>query len=113
MNNFLNNTTRNELFLVYGLIALVIILIIIIVIIDKRENKKKRKSLFDTLNMNMQAVAEGKDHYFITQSDGSNTAKSPEEMFAVKIENDLAYVDKTIREYYGFDSKESEDKKSE
>ena len=31
-------------------------------------------------------------------------------MFAVKIENDLAYVDSTIREYYGFESKESEEK---
>ena len=61
-------------------------------------------------NIVLQAVAEGKDHYFITQSDGSNTAKSPEEMFAVKISNDLAYVDKTIREYYGFDNKESEEK---
>ena len=61
-------------------------------------------------NIVLQAVAEGKDHYFITQSDGSNTAKSPEEMFAVKIANDLAYVDKTIREYYGFESKESEEK---
>ena len=64
-------------------------------------------------NIVLQAVAEGKDHYFITQSDGSNTAKSPEEMFDVKIANDLSYVDKTIREYYGFDSKESEDKKDE
>ena len=61
-------------------------------------------------NIVLQAVAEGKDHYFITQSDGSNTAKSPEEMFAAKISNDLAYVDKTIREYYGFDNKESEEK---
>ena len=61
-------------------------------------------------NIVLQAVAEGKDHYFITQSDGSNTAKSPEEMFAVKISNDLAYVDKTISEYYGFDNKESEEK---
>lgn len=64
-------------------------------------------------NIVLQAVAEGKDHYFITQSDGSSTAKSPEEMFAVKIANDLAYVDSTIREYYGFESKESEDKKNE
>lgn len=61
-------------------------------------------------NIVLQAAAEGKEHYFITQSDGSNTAKSPEEMFDVKIANDLAYVDKTIREYYGFENKESEDK---
>lgn len=51
-------------------------------------------------NIVLQAVAEGKEHYFITQSDGYNTAKSPEDMFDVKIPNDLALVDKTIREYY-------------
>ena len=60
-------------------------------------------------NIVLQAVAEGKDHYFVTQSDGSSTAKSPEDMFAVKISNDLAYVDKTIREYYGFYNKESDE----
>lgn len=51
-------------------------------------------------NIVLQAVAEGKEHYFITQSDGYNTAKSPEDMFDVKIPNDLALVDKAIREYY-------------
>lgn len=51
-------------------------------------------------NIVLQAVAEGKEHYFITQSDGYNTAKSPEDMFDVKIPNDLAIVDKAIREYY-------------
>lgn len=51
-------------------------------------------------NIVLQAVAEGKEHYFITQSDGYNTAKSPEDMFDVKIPNDLALVDKIIREYY-------------
>lgn len=51
-------------------------------------------------NIVLQAVAEGKEHYFITQSDGYNTAKSPEDMFDVKIPNDLAMVDKAIREYY-------------
>ena len=56
-------------------------------------------------NIVLQAVAEGKEHYFITQSDGYNTAKSPEDMFDVKIPNDLAMVDKAIREYYS----ESED----
>ena len=91
--------------------------------IDSNTGKTKAKTVGKMLdnyltlegcfNIVLQAVAEGKDHYFITQSDGSNTAKSPEEMFAAKIENDLAYVDKTIREYYGFDSKESEDKKDE
>lgn len=44
---------------------------------------------------------EGQEHYFITQSDGYTTAKSPEEMFELKIPNDLKAVDVAIREYYG------------
>ncbi len=44
---------------------------------------------------------EGSEHYFITNSDGSNPAKSPKEMFDLKIPNDLKFVDTTIREYYG------------
>ena len=47
---------------------------------------------------------DGQEHWFSTQSDGTDTAKSPEEMFEAKIPNDLAFVDKTIREYYGMES---------
>lgn len=43
---------------------------------------------------------EGSEHFFITNSDGSNTAKSPMDMFEARIDNDLAMVDRTIREYY-------------
>jgi hypothetical protein len=43
---------------------------------------------------------EGTEHYFITNSDGTNPAKSPMEMFDLKIDNDLKMVDETIREYY-------------
>lgn len=43
---------------------------------------------------------EGSEHYFITNSDGSNPAKSPMDMFEMKIDNDLKFVDTTIREYY-------------
>ena len=43
---------------------------------------------------------EGSEHYFITNSDGSNPAKSPMDMFELKIDNDLKMVDSTIREYY-------------
>ena len=47
-------------------------------------------------------------HWFVTQSDGFNTAKTPMGMFdSVLVENDLKMVDTTIREYYNF--KESED----
>ena len=40
-------------------------------------------------------------HFFVTQSDGNTTAKSPMEMFEYTIDNDLKFVDETIREYYG------------
>lgn len=44
----------------------------------------------------------GKDrHYFVTQSEGYSTAKSPLDMFPAEIDNDLKLVDTTIREYWG------------
>ena len=43
---------------------------------------------------------DGQVHKFITQSDGTTTAKSPMGMFELEIDNDLKTVDKTIREYY-------------
>lgn len=46
------------------------------------------------------AETDGKEHYFVTQSDGNTTAKSPYGMFHAKIDNDLASVDKAIREYW-------------
>ena len=47
-------------------------------------------------------AVEGTEHFFVTQSDGYTTAKSPADMFPdVKIPNDLAAVDKAIREYWG------------
>ena len=51
----------------------------------------------------LHARTDGEAHWFSTQSDGTDTAKSPEEMFEAKIPNDLAFVDKTIREYYGME----------
>ena len=51
---------------------------------------------------------DGKEHWFITQSDGYSTAKSPMDMFPEKIDNDLKLVDKTIREYYEFGGKTDE-----
>lgn len=53
-------------------------------------------------NIVLLCEAEGKDHFFITQSDGTTTAKSPEDMFELKIPNDLAAVDEAIRAYYEF-----------
>jgi hypothetical protein len=45
-------------------------------------------------------------HHFITQSDGYTTAKSPMEMFEQIIDNDLAMVDPTIREYWNLGGNE-------
>ena len=52
----------------------------------------------------LHARTDGVEHWFSTQSDGTDTAKSPEEMFPDKIPNDLALVDRTIREYYGMEA---------
>ena len=46
------------------------------------------------------AVRDGK-HLFITQSDGNDISKSPEGMFDREIENDLKFVDDSIRSYWG------------
>lgn len=56
------------------------------------------ESLF-TIVLN--CVADGKRHYFSTQSDGVTTAKSPMDMFPLEMDNDLKAVDTAIREYYG------------
>ena len=51
----------------------------------------------------LRAMKEGTDKYFFrTQSDGMDISKSPEGLFeSDKIPNDLAAVDKAIREYWG------------
>lgn len=54
---------------------------------------------------------EGSEHYFITNSDGSNPAKSPMEMFDPRIPNDLKFVDETIRDYWEIENKEKENDK--
>ena len=59
----------------------------------------------------LRCIQENGKHLFVTQADGGAVSKSPMGMFEeLEINNDLLYVDKTIREYYGFDSKESEGK---
>lgn len=52
--------------------------------------------------------ADGVNHRFITQSDGSSTAKSPMEMFPLVIDNDLKLVDGEIRKYYEIGGNENE-----
>ena len=55
------------------------------------------------------AQTDGSNHFFLTQSDGMNTAKSPEGMFELKIPNDLAAVDSAIREYWNLNEEEATD----
>ena len=58
------------------------------------------------------AETDGKAHWFTTQSDGFTPAKSPMEMFAPKIDNDLKAVDSCIREYYGFNEEAKKNEKA-
>ncbi len=51
----------------------------------------------------LRCMTNGTEHWFSTQSDGTDTAKSPEDMFDAKIPNDLAFVDYRIRDYYGME----------
>lgn len=48
----------------------------------------------------LRCIVKGGQHMFITNSDGSDIAKSPEGMFDMEIENDLKMVDDTIRKYW-------------
>jgi len=65
------------------------------------DEKLTVEGLFDIV-LRTQVDPDG--HWFLTQSNGYDTVKSPEEMFEQKIPNDLAAVDKTIREYYGMEA---------
>ena len=51
-------------------------------------------------NLAIYTFVENGQYYFITQSDGFSTCKSPAGMFEYKIPNDLKMVDTTIREYW-------------
>ena len=64
-------------------------------------------------NIVLLCSVEGSEHYFITQSDGYTTAKSPEGMFDLRIPNDLKEVDTAIREYYGMTETKKTTKKKE
>lgn len=56
----------------------------------------------------LKTVVEDGRYYFTTQNNGADTVKSPMGMFdATRIDNDLAAVDRTIRDYY--DMKKTED----
>ena len=80
--------------------------------IDKDEDGKiKAKTLGKMLDQQLTveglfsivllAQTDGKRHYFVTQSDGTNPCKSPMGLFDdIEIDNDLKMVDDAIREYY-------------
>lgn len=77
---------------------------------DSNTGKVKAKTLGKMLDSQLtleglfaivlMCVSDGKNHNFITQSDGLTTTKSPMDMFPGVIDNDLKMVDQTIREYY-------------
>lgn len=77
---------------------------------DGNTGKLKAKTVGKMLDQNLTVegcfdivlltAVEGQEHYFVTQSDGYTTAKSPEDMFDLKIPNDLKAVDTAIRKYY-------------
>ena len=67
------------------------------------DNQLTLEGLFSIVLM---CRTDGKTHQFVTQSDGTNTCKSPIDMFPATMDNDLKAVDAMIREYYGFDKKE-------
>lgn len=53
----------------------------------------------------LMCVTDGRKHSFVTQSDGSNTCKSPMDMLPPTMDNDLKLVDAAIRDYYGMTNK--------
>lgn len=73
------------------------------------DNQLTLEGLFGIVLM---ANTDGKRYYFITQSDGYTTCKSPRGMFEPEIDNDLKFVDQTIREYWNLNKNEKgEDEK--
>ena len=64
------------------------------------DEKLTVEGLFDIV-LRTQVDPDG--HWFVTQTNGYDTVKSPEGMFSLKVPNDLALVDKTIRAYYGME----------
>ena len=64
------------------------------------DEKLTVEGLFDIV---LRTAVDPEGHWFLTQTNGYDTVKTPEDMFPPKIPNDLAAVDKAIREYYGME----------
>ena len=78
---------------------------------DGREKVKTIGKMLDeklTVEGCFDIVIYCQDHKFFTQSNGQSTAKSPEGMFPLEMENDLKAVDTAIREYYGLGTNDKE-----
>jgi len=61
----------------------------------------------------LKTVVQDGRYYFSTQNNGSDVSKSPMGMFDSQlIDNDLAMVDKTIREYYGLPANDADSGKN-
>lgn len=69
------------------------------------DEKLTVEGLFDIV---LRTEIDQEGHWFRTQSNGNDTVKSPEEMFPDKVPNDLALVDRAIREYYGMTENKEE-----
>lgn len=79
--------------------------------IEQQDGKTKAKTIGKMLDEKLtveglfsivlMTVNKDGEHLFLTQSDGTNTVKTPLEMFEKEeIDNDLKLVDTTIRKYY-------------
>jgi len=75
------------------------------------DEKLTVEGLFDIV---LRTEIDSEGHWLRTQSNGQDTVKSPEDMFPIRIPNDLALVDRMIRDYYGMEpitnTKKSEEK---
>ena len=60
----------------------------------------------------LRCIIEGNKHLFVTQSMNGAVSKSPEDMFdSLTIDNDLAFVDQKIREYYEMEDEPTKEEK--
>lgn len=60
----------------------------------------------------IRCMSDNGKHFFRTQTDGFDITKSPEDMFSeVEIDNNLKFVDTTIREFYGLNKKANKEEK--
>lgn len=66
------------------------------------------------VTISIRCMSEYGRHFFLTQTEGNDITKSPEDMFSAKeIDNNLKLVDTAIREYYGIDASIEKEKLKE